>query len=97
MILGSRETTNCFMMAIYRRFGRSRNVAVLQPSRRRWRAGLAQRVGTGEGVEGGAGVDDAGHGRKRRQIDGEEFRPGGVAGEADVRDGDGVAVAIAPG
>src|ERR1700722_8742533 len=64
-------------------------------SRRRRRARLAQGMGAGEGIERGAGVDNAGHGRKRREVDREELRPGGVAGEADVGHGDGIAVTIA--
>src|SRR5664280_3761182 len=73
-------------------------IAVLSMrSGRRGRAGLLHRMCAREGVVLHAGVDDALDGRVRRDVDLEIGRARRLAGEADVRDGDLVALAIAPG
>src|SRR5262245_58718797 len=61
------------------------------------RAGLAQRMRARESVVLHAGIDDAAHRRERRQVVFVEICPRGLARQADVGDGDGVAVAVAAG
>src|SRR5262249_47011686 len=61
------------------------------------RAGLAQRMRTDEGLVLHAGIDDPAHRRKRREVVFVEIRPRGLARQADVGDGNGVALAIASG
>src|SRR6185437_13695623 len=61
------------------------------------RARLLERMRAGEGVVLHAGIDDALDGRELRQIDLEETRARRLRGEADVGDGDLVALAVAAG
>ena len=64
---------------------------------RRRRAGLLQRMRPRERLVLHAGVGDALEGRERREIDLEEARARRLAGEADVGDGDAVAVGVFAG
>src|SRR5262245_19938085 len=61
------------------------------------RARLARRMRAREGVVLHAGIYDAAHGRERRQVVLVEIGTRSLARQADVGDGDGVAVAVAAG
>src|SRR5262245_43119600 len=54
-------------------------------------------MGPGEGVVLHAGIDDAPHGRKRREVEFEQTCPYRLARQADVGERDSVAMAIAAG
>src|SRR5258707_15384570 len=61
------------------------------------RAGLAQGMRAGEGVVLHACIYDPAHRRERREVVFVEIRSRRLARQAEVGDGDGVALAIAPG
>src|SRR6185312_14371500 len=76
---------------------RGRGGCDLTALRRCRRAGLFQRMRAGEGVDLVDLVDDALDRRERRQVGFEVARSRCLSGEADVGDGDLIALAVAAG
>src|SRR5215510_10426620 len=63
----------------------------------RWRAGLLERVGARKRVLLEASIDDAGDGWIGRQVHLEQLGPDRVTDQADIRDRNAIAVAVAAG
>src|SRR6516164_8362866 len=60
-------------------------------------ARLAQGVGARKSIVLHAGLDDSAHGRERRKVVLKKIRSGGLACQADVGDGDCIALAVTAG